>query len=369
MGSSAAAFPPTAKSLCCWVDDLGGSGRTKTSTIKLYLTGLRSYCIDLGQADLTAFDDPRLQRILRGIKIFHAAPETEPQERLPITRDILLRIITGLDQNTHEGTTLCAAFCLAFAAFLRIGEFTWSNSEWRSDGDFKQWHITRSSVRFHPPGLTPDRAYLTLPASKTDPFRRGITLTIAASGTNDRACAVFALHRLLEGWPAAPHTPLFSNTHLTHNPNTATASSSETLANFDRVWVVNKLRELLTRAGITGHYSGHSFRRGAATWARQAGILDGDIQLLGRWKSDAYKRYIEVHPEHIHNVSLRLQTFSPQDNTTNPRPVHPQPPTGPLPTTRGRRFGGLGRAGRGAGEPGPASGAASLAGSPPRGPQ
>jgi hypothetical protein len=137
------------------VAGLGNAGRTKTATIKLYLTGLRSYCVDLGLADLTAFEDPRLQRILRGIKIFHAARETEPRERLPITRDILLRLIAHLDQNTHEGATFYAAFCLAFAAFLRISEFTWSNSEWQSDDDFKHWHITRNSVQFHPQAKGP----------------------------------------------------------------------------------------------------------------------------------------------------------------------------------------------------------------------
>ena len=55
---------------------------------------------------------------------------------------------------------------------------------------------------------------------------------------------------------------------------------------------------------------GPGFRRGAATWAKQVGIPDEDIQLLGRWKSDAYKRYIEVLPEHIFGVSRRLQTPS-----------------------------------------------------------
>ena len=138
-------------------------------------------------------------------------------------------------------------------------------------------------------------------------------------------------------------------------------------ATFDRTHVVNKLRGLLTQAGITGHYSGHSFRQGAATWARQAGIPDDDIQLLGRWESNAYKCYIEVHPEYIHNVSRRLQSFSPQNDA--PRPIRSQLPPAPSPSAsasaRGQHIGGLGRAGRGAGEPGLASGAASLAGSPP----
>ena len=184
----------------------------------------------------------------------------------------------------HEGATLYAAFCLAFAAFLRIGEFTWSNSDWQSDGDFKQWHITRNSVRFHPSGPRPNRLHLTLPASKTDPFRHGITLTIAAAESSNfhsdtsKTCAVSALYRLLDKWPAPPHTPLFSNTHLI----TGNTTTNGRLASFDRTHVVNRLRDLLVQAGITGHYSGHSFRRGAATWARQAGIPNGDIQLLGR---------------------------------------------------------------------------------------
>ena len=176
--------------------------------------------------------------------------------------------------------------------------------------------------------MAPDRVHLTLPASKTDPFSRGITLAIAATG--DRACAVSALHQLLEEWPAAPNTPLFSNIQFIHN------ATSGTLAAFHRALVVNKLRDLLTRAGVPGHYSGHSFPRRAATWARQAGIPDGDIQLLGRWKSDACKCCIEVHPEHIHSASLRLQTFSPQDGpqlaTLRPmllsRPLSPPPVDG-----------------------------------------
>ena len=30
----------------------------------------------------------------------------------------------------------------------------------------------------------------------------------------------------------------------------------------------------------------------AATWAKYRGVSDDQIQLCGRWKSDAYKKYI-----------------------------------------------------------------------------
>lgn len=53
-------------------------------------------------------------------------------------------------------------------------------------------------------------------------------------------------------------------------------------------------------------FSGHSFRRGAATAAAEAGFTEYEIQLLGRWRSDAYKLYIESSRSRILNLSTRL---------------------------------------------------------------
>ena len=39
-------------------------------------------------------------------------------------------------------------------------------------------------------------------------------------------------------------------------------------------------------------YKGHSFTTGAASHAAACGYSDSQIRLLGRWKSDAFKRYI-----------------------------------------------------------------------------
>eukprot|EP00741_Cyanophora_paradoxa_P019517 tig00021127_g18840.t1 len=41
----------------------------------------------------------------------------------------------------------------------------------------------------------------------------------------------------------------------------------------------------------------HSFRIGAATAAFEAGLPDYAIQLLGRWRSDAFQLYIRARPE------------------------------------------------------------------------
>jgi hypothetical protein len=50
---------------------------------------------------------------------------------------------------------------------------------------------------------------------------------------------------------------------------------------------------------------GHSFRIGAATAAAIQGASDEDIQRMGRWKSQAFKRYIRI-------PVLQLNLFSKQ---------------------------------------------------------
>ena len=240
---------------------------------------MRSAHIDLAFRDLSAFHTPELERIIAGIRRLHG--EANTQERRPITKDLLLQMLPHLDRQTREGATRYAAFCLAFAAFLRVGEFTYSSSD-HDKADFNKWFLTRRSV-----ALFKDHLELTLPASKTDPFRRGTTLTVAASG--DDACPVRALRHLFR-WKAPLDSPLF-----------------QTAGGFTRELVIGQVRHILALLGVKGHYSGHSFRRGAATSARLAGLSDEEIMLLGRWKSASYRLYIDTSGERVLAASRRHQ--------------------------------------------------------------
>lgn len=56
-----------------------------------------------------------------------------------------------------------------------------------------------------------------------------------------------------------------------------------------------KLSEVIKFIGLDSkQYKGHSFRIGAATHAAQVGFSENAIQNMGRWKSDAVKRYIRI---------------------------------------------------------------------------
>ena len=125
--------------------------------------------------------------------------------------------------------------------------------------------------------------------SKTDPFRKGVQLFLAKTGKN--ICPITAIipYLALRG---AKQGPLF----LYQSGNYLTRQDFTTL-----------LRTTLRQAGLDGsQYAAHSFRIGAATTAKEAGISDVHIKMLGRWKSNAYQLYVRTPREKLALLSKQL---------------------------------------------------------------
>lgn len=122
-----------------------------------------------------------------------------------------------------------------------------------------------------------DYAILVLPASKTDPFRLGAPLVVPKVGGIE--CPYVSLKAICSAQrPAA--APVFA--------------INDGFQPLTRTFFLSILRLALERLGLQpSEYAGHSFRRGAATWAASAGVDSSTIQLLGRWSSDCYRRYID----------------------------------------------------------------------------
>ena len=63
----------------------------------------------------------------------------------------------------------------------------------------------------------------------------------------------------------------------------------------------------LQLAGIDDkRYTTHSFRIGAATSAKDAGISDVHVKMLGRWKSNAYQLYVRTPSDKLAGLSKQL---------------------------------------------------------------
>jgi integrase len=221
-------------------------------------------------------------------------PPGPKRRREPITRDLLLKILpdlptgrTGLDR---DNANVYAAFCVAFAGFMRMGEFTYSAAMASNKGT-RPRILRRSDINFAADSNT---ATLLLRRSKTDINRTGVRIILAATG--DAACPVTALRRLFDTDPKVdPDEPLFSFS----GNNTA----------FTRTRVLSRVTTGLRKAGIQDvGFSGHSFRRGAAQHASNMGMLDHEIQLLGRWTSAAFLLYFSHSPSRLRALNHQFQT-------------------------------------------------------------
>ena len=236
----------------------------KPDTAKSYISTIRSVHNERGIPS-PIFNDPRIDLVIRGGKRTYG--EGAKKVRLPLTATILLRILPQL-RPTEQDSNIKTALCVAFAAFLRCGEFTWDT--WSSTQHLSS--LARHHVKFN----LDNSVTLTLPSSKTDQNRIGVEIQLAP--TSSQLCPVTALNELYSSFPRPRNDPLFSRTHA--RP-------------FTRQFVIQTIHRLLLQAGIpTRGFSGHSLRKGAAVTAAANGMSRDEIKLLGRWKSDAVDVYI-----------------------------------------------------------------------------
>ena len=131
---------------------------------------------------------------------------------------------------------------------------------------------------------------ISIKKSKTDQTREGVSLYVGR--TDNDLCPVAALLPFLVQRRQREPGPLF----ITDEGRYLTRS------------LLGKMvKETLTNAGVDcSNYNGHSFRIGAATTALARGVPEATIQTLGRWKSDAYKQYIQIPREQLATISAQM---------------------------------------------------------------
>ena len=277
-------LPLTQESVSRFVASLAQSG-VSYQTIRIYLSGIRFTQIASGLPDPHLELFPQLNYVLRGI---HRTPRASPRHpRRPITPSMMYTLFSEWSaaprERQYDAAALWAACCIAFFGFLRAGEFTCPS--WRA----------YSSDRLSPRDVSVDSREaptvlsIYLRHSKTDPFGNGVTIYLGRTG--HEICPVAALlgYLVLRGQQPGPLFLLSDGTPLSK----------------DRL--IADVRLTLSRRGVdTSGIKGHSFRIGAATAAAQAGLQDSLIQMLGRWHSSAFLRYIQAPARTLGSATAQL---------------------------------------------------------------
>ena len=276
------AFPASEQVLILFIADL--SQRLTHGTIRSYLSAIRHAHLRRGLQDPLE-RKTRLELALKGAK--RRRPRGK-DTRLPITPPILEAIGQSLVRNAskYDQLLIWAACSIGFFAFMRSGEITVPKGTHFNP----EIHLTPKDIsvdNVHNPAVLKIR----LKVSKTDQARQGIDLFVGR--TCNSLCPVVAMMKYLavrgidEGplFREANGTPLYRRNLVAH------------------------VKLALQQAGLnSSHYAGHSFRIGAATAAASRGINNATIQMLGRWASDSYTRYIRTPRQNLASLSQCLAT-------------------------------------------------------------
>ena len=196
--------------------------------------------------------------------------------RMPITMPVLRTLLQALPSvavKAYERHMLCCMFSLAFHAFLRIGEIAATSAN--NTNDILQF----SDV--HMPKLVQEHCTITLRKFKHIGAQGPQTFVLKrhSSKSNNNCCPVHLLRRYLacRGTKKGPLFILQSGKPFLRRQ-------------FDAA-----LKSVLKFSGYsTTLYKGHSFRIGAATEAAARGCSDAQIRNLGRWRTDAFRKYIRL---------------------------------------------------------------------------
>ena len=254
------------------------------SSIPNYLIVIR--IIDLQNGFPNPLQDPllnwRYHLLLRGIQRQHGRPT---KQKLPITPQVLRSIRSRLNMNLLADAPFWAAFLVAFFSFFRK-----SNLLPPSIVGFNQdCHLRRKDIFLCSWGVI-----LVVRWSKPIQFRQKQLLIPLPKLSQPDLCPLTALRQAFQFTSSAdPEGPAFVYAKDTrYVPYTYDSFTT-------------KLKQVLESSGLSADkYSGHSFRRGGATFAMKAGVPHNLIQAQGDWNSKAYERYLD------NSFVYRLQTVA-----------------------------------------------------------
>ena len=231
-------------------------------------------------------DDFHLQLVMRGISRINPYV---PRRARPITPSILVQFYKHMDHTNSLHLTVWACSLILFFTLARLGCVLPPSHKFKD----VQRILTKDRINFCSQGLV-----VTFLHTKTIQFGRK-RLHIPLLSLNSILCPVMAYSNSLKVLESHDFIPAFVFTEKSK------------LQWLTKGLFIRTFRSVSSRfAEDVSSFTGHSFRRGGASWAFQSGVPGELIQVMGDWVSDAYKNYLEFTLENKMQLaalfSLRL---------------------------------------------------------------
>ena len=257
----------------------------KYTSVRQYLNIVRILHLEWGLENPMK-DNFSLNCVLKGIR--RGLGDSQCR-KLPITPELLLKILSKLDLSSAFDCSVWATCLLMFFGMLRR-----SNVLCPSIRKFlKDKHLSRNDFTF-----TENSMRLTIRWSKVIQFKDRAVVIEFPRMPGNIICPVTATFRAFQLSVNAPFTgPAFM------------VYSGKGLTPLTPCMFVKKVQDCLCKAGIEpSQFTAHSFRRGGASWAYNIGIPLETIRQLGDWKSNACLAYISVSTQNVTEALQKMQT-------------------------------------------------------------
>lgn len=233
-------------------------------SIKQYLNIIRIMHLELGYKN-PLLEDFKLTSVLRGVRRTLGDSVTRKE---PITPNMLTAVLRALNLDNLRDSAIWAAATVAFFGMLRRSNVTPASVALFDPSR----HLRRKDVV-----LLKECVQVTIRWSKTNQFRnRVLTLPLPR----------------IAGHPLCPFSAVarhFELTRFAADVGPAFVTNSGPLVTDE---FIKTIKQVLTQQGYdASSISGHSFRRGGATFAFQCGVPTLSIKHMGDWVSDCYQIY------------------------------------------------------------------------------
>ena len=200
-----------------------------------------------------------------------------PNQALPIAPAHLLKMYQFIDISNPQDLALWCAFLVGFFGLLRKKSIC---PEDPSDIDPAKILTVRKVSVDRGKGI----ALLYVNFSKTIQFGQRDLIIPLVSSSCKALDPVYHLDLLLSRTNAPPDSPAFSY-----------RMKSGSVSFITHKLFTTRLKNLLSKAGFSPEkFSGHSLRRGAATFLYNCGSSQLEIQACGDWQSQIFTRYLFV---------------------------------------------------------------------------
>lgn len=215
-----------------------------------------------------------VSRTMKGCKRMLGSP-TKRKDALGV--DDLVRAVASYPNPSYDDKLFLALLHAGFFGVHRLGELV--------DADSPRDRSARKTIKRASLKVSADAITYTLPGSKADALFEG---------------NIVMFPRAVEG-PAEPYDIILS--YIRERDRQVFGLCPQLWLDSrgrvpTRSWFLARLHKLFDTPASSPapNIGGHSLRSGGATWYAILGFSDDRIQALGRWSSDAFKRYIRKHP-------------------------------------------------------------------------